>query len=211
MPAQRKSKATKTKTSEALKPEQPSKSKESLNVINPDKHPHAYAVNKTLKEARESGTYMTTDKLKKAATPASFKADEPRPKRFSCCEAFAEYIGWDIVDSWVEKVKGKIKEGDTTCLLFMLERVFPKGKPDRKIKSSIRDLVTLEDVHKAYTTIINETAVGDLDVDDAKILTDIIAKKESVLTVSIAEEIEGKLKKLREHITQRSVFKQING
>ena len=84
----------------------------------------------------------------------------------------------------------------------MLEQVFPKGKATRKIKSSIRDLVTLEDMHKAYTTLINETAAGDIDIDDAKTLSDIIAKKESVLSASMMEEMESNLAELKKRVLQ---------
>lgn len=166
------------------------KPKESLSVINPDKKPHAHKVSEIIKQAKESGTYMTAQKMKKAATSTSFKADQPRPKKFTCCEAFAEHIGWDIVDSWVEKAKDKINEGDTTCLLFMLERVFPKGKPERRIRSSIRDLLTLDDVHKAYTAIINETASGDLDIDDARTLIEMVSKKEGASIVELEKKMD---------------------
>lgn len=180
------------KTSDGLKKDNFAETQSGINAEN---HPGAAVVNKALTAAKENGTYYMADKR---GRPTTFKTGQPNPKKLTLIEELADRLGIENNNKIFANIVEAAANKDMQAMIFIMERLYPKGKAPRHINSSIRDLITLADIDAAQTQIIREAAAGDIDLDDADVLFSMTVKKSDFQVRQTAEQMKLLIEELKE-------------
>jgi hypothetical protein len=149
-------------------------------ILNAKKYPHAAALNKELLMAK---------KLKKAPTPASFKAGELRPKKLTALEWFAEYTGESRLHAILDKILEMAAAGDTVCMGYAIDRLVPKGKVEGRIYSSIGMIRTLVDVSEGMTTVLEEVSKGQITDAAGETMFKLLSQKQHTIALALEDRI----------------------
>lgn len=112
-----------------------------------------------------------------------------RHRRMSHIEMFAEYVGFDDAKRIIKKGKELALAGDVQCILFFVDRLIPKARPNRIINRSIVDLFTLLNIDEAQTQIFKDVVNGEMDIDDAKDLFTMTVQKSDMQMRTLANEL----------------------
>jgi hypothetical protein len=122
-----------------------------------------------------------------------------RPTRPTLIDAFIERVGIEREGRIFEQICQEADNGNWEAITFLGERMYPKKKPSMSIRSSIRDLITLADVEAANTTIINEVASGELNVEGGQALMGMVEKAANAMVKDIIENLEEHQEALKQY------------
>lgn len=112
------------------------------------------------------------------------------PRKPTLLNAFIDQLGIERTGRVFERICQGADEGDKDYIIFIGDRLIPKAKPSMSVRSSIRDIISLAEVEKANTTLINEMASGEITVEGGTALMDAVEKAGNAMVKDIIQQID---------------------